>query len=265
MGMFDFMKGKPKDMPPPMDIPDFDMPMPNEPQMYPQQPVNTSSEQMNNIQKSQLTPAPFSPQSLAPMTAPQQLPIGPPPGPPSPLPLSNPPVGKPLPPLPEAPMPPPLEPAPFPEPATTMPEPPAPPTQEHTALLTEDVERLVESTINQKWEKINAEVAKLESWQKQVDTKVTKLAVDVKSLDGKLSETQKAILSKVNDYNSSLKDVNTEMKAMSKVFDKVLPSFTSSIRELRGIVGKSKRSRPAKITKTRTTTAKRRGRPRKKR
>ena len=47
-----------------------------------------------------------------------------------------------------------------------------------------------------------------------------------------LETLHKAIVSKIGEYDKNLLDVGTEIKAMEKVFQKVLPTLTENVSEL---------------------------------
>ena len=47
----------------------------------------------------------------------------------------------------------------------------------------------------------------------------------------------KGILGKISEYDQNLVNVGTEIKAMEKVFEKILPSFTDNVQRLSRIVG----------------------------
>jgi hypothetical protein len=47
-----------------------------------------------------------------------------------------------------------------------------------------------------------------------------------------LEGLHKAIVARIGEYDKSLLDVGTEIKAMEKVFQKVLPDLTGSVQEL---------------------------------
>ena len=67
--------------------------------------------------------------------------------------------------------------------------------------------------------------------------KVEQSVVDVKAdLDG----LHKAIVSRIGEYDKTLMDVGTEIKAMEKVFQKVLPELTGNIQELSRITKTAK-------------------------
>jgi len=108
-------------------------------------------------------------------------------------------------------------------------------TDDHMTLLTEDVEKLVESNVAKKWDKINDSVKKIEEWKTTTESKLEDFQKQIEQLDTKLSSAQNAITGKVNEYNSSIKDVNVQLKSLSQVFEKILPTFTDNIKALQSI------------------------------
>lgn len=120
--------------------------------------------------------------------------------------------------------------------------PPAPEPMVPTApaLPTEEIERLVESIISERWEELRKELGKFVEWKDAVSARVDRIETTISDLKTDLSNLHKAILGKIADYDKALLDVGTEIKAMEKVFSQVLPEFTSSVQEL---------SRIAKATK----------------
>jgi len=111
----------------------------------------------------------------------------------------------------------------------------------HLTLMTEDIEKLVESSIEKKWDKVSDSMGKIEDWKKIVDEKLTDFQSRLEQLDKRLSDSQNAITGKVEDYNKSIKDVNVELKALSQVFEKILPTFTENVKILQDVVKKSKK------------------------
>ena len=62
-----------------------------------------------------------------------------------------------------------------------------------------------------------------------------------------LDNLHKAIVSKIGEYDKNLLDVGTEIKAMEKVFQKVLPELTSSVQELGRITKTAKAKKVKKV------------------
>jgi prefoldin subunit 5 len=150
-----------------------------------------------------------------------------------------------------------------------IPEPPMPPVKDnttmeheesknHVTLMTDDIEQIAETIIDEKFEKLTAKIDNLDTWKKDIDTKITTMTKTVTDMQTRLNETQKSIMNKVSEYNKSITNVDSEIKALTKVFGKIMPTFTSNVKELSRAVGKVKK-RPAA-----TTSTSKRGRPKKK-
>lgn len=165
-----------------------------------------------------------------------------------------------LPTPPPAPMPP-SSPIPYAEP--TAPSPPLGSGKDHIALMTEDIEKIAEDIIEEKWTKLVGEVNEIKNWKDNVAKHIEETKGALDKLDTKINDVQKAILGKVGEYNQSIKDVNVELKAMSKVFEKILPTFTDNVKKLSALRARPKVTKVTTITKT-VTKKKKRGRPKKK-
>jgi hypothetical protein len=274
MAMLDFLKKKKTDLPPApdmaMDMNDLGMdnnlfpPQAQNPAMMP----NISSQPFGN-QQQQLPPN--LQLGVPPMGAPQQnnpMQQLPPPQNANPQPLPNfntnqfPPQNSqvPQPTLPQA---------PAELPISRIPEPPAPPMdnileanepivpdapqKDHVTLMTEDLEEIANNIIEEKFNKIMSEVEKIARWKTAVEVKIADVQADIKKIERQVGETQKSIMTKVSDYNKTIRNVDTELKALSKIFEKIMPTFTTNVKELSKIVSKSKTS----------TSISKRGRPRK--
>ncbi len=146
---------------------------------------------------------------------------------------------------------------PSPVPFMEAPSPPSPPSVDHVRLMTEDVEKIAEDIIDEKWTKLVGELNEIKNWKDTVAGQIDEVKESISKLDTKINDVQKAILGKVGEYNQSIKDVNVELKAMSKVFEKVLPTFTDNVKKLSEITSRAK-STPL------TTASRPKGGPRKK-
>lgn len=101
-------------------------------------------------------------------------------------------------------------------------------------------EELVESIIQEKWERMQKEMSKIEEWKDKIETRIDKMEQKVTDIKSDLDGLQKAIVARVGEYDKTLSNVGTEIKAMEKVFKDVLPEMTSNIQELSRITKKMK-------------------------
>jgi len=105
-------------------------------------------------------------------------------------------------------------------------------------LLTEDIEKIAESIIGEKWNRVKDELDLVTSWKTEIDVQVKEFKSQLEALDKKVSDVQNAMLGKVDEYNKSLQGVNVEIQAMGKVFEKIIPQFTDNVNRLSDMVSK---------------------------
>lgn len=96
----------------------------------------------------------------------------------------------------------------------------------------EQIEELVEAIIEEKWNELVKNINKIIEWKNKVDTRLTQIEQDIKNMRSDFTELQKSIIGKIGEYDQNITNVGTEIKAMEKVFQKVLPTFTESVNEL---------------------------------
>ena len=75
-------------------------------------------------------------------------------------------------------------------------------------------------------------LTKINEWKETVDARISKFEQAMKDLKGDMDNLHKAIVAKIGEYDQNLLNVGTEIKAMEKVFSKVLPTFTENVNEL---------------------------------
>ena len=93
-------------------------------------------------------------------------------------------------------------------------------------------ETLVEQLVDEKWHEVQKEIAKMTEWKDVLTSRVDRFEQTVTDMKQDLDGLHKAIVSRIGEYDKTLMDVGTEIKAMEKVFQKVLPELTGNIQEL---------------------------------
>jgi len=96
----------------------------------------------------------------------------------------------------------------------------------------ERIEEIAEAIIEEKWDELSKNIQKVVEWKSSVEAKINKIEEDVKTLRENFDSINKALLERLNQYDKNLLNVGIEVKAMEKVFKKILPAFTESINEL---------------------------------
>lgn len=123
------------------------------------------------------------------------------------------------------------------QPPPQKPAPPPSPAPESS----ESTEELVESIIEDKWKEFKKKAAKEQKWKEDTETRLVKLEQTTSDLRGDLDNLHKAIVGKIGEYDRNLLSVGTEIKAMEKVFQKILPTLSDNVSELSKITKKMKK------------------------
>jgi hypothetical protein len=105
------------------------------------------------------------------------------------------------------------------------------------------VQQVAEAIINEKWEEFVSEVQKIISWKDSVEGDIHKLSESVEVLQKEFTELRQGVLGKVGEYDTRMRDVSSELKAVQKVFKDVIPTFTENVAELSRITKKARVSK----------------------
>ena len=104
----------------------------------------------------------------------------------------------------------------------------------------ERIEEMAEAIIDEKWEELVKSINKVIEWKEKMEGRITQVEQELKDTKTSFDQLHNSIIGKINEYDKNIVNVGTEVKAMGKVFEKVMPTFTENISELKRIVGKKK-------------------------
>ena len=105
----------------------------------------------------------------------------------------------------------------------------------------EMVEEMAESIVSEKWEDMVRNVGDLRLWKERVETDLSGIKQEVLRTQARYENLQKAVLGKVTEYSQGITDLNVEIKAMEKVFEKILGPLTKSVKDLEKVTLKLKK------------------------
>ncbi len=105
----------------------------------------------------------------------------------------------------------------------------------------EKIEEIAEAIIEEKWDELVKNMNKVVEWKNKTETKIVQMEQKMKDIEANFDELHRAILGKVDQYDKNIQDVGTELKAMGKVFEKVLPTLTENVNELSRLSQEAKR------------------------
>ena len=96
----------------------------------------------------------------------------------------------------------------------------------------EKIEEVAESIIDEKWTDFATNINKVIEWKEKVESRMDQTDQKIKDLNDNFDKLHNAVLGKIEEYDKNILNVGTEVKAMEKVFQQVLPTFTENINEL---------------------------------
>jgi transcription termination factor NusB len=96
----------------------------------------------------------------------------------------------------------------------------------------ERVEEIAEAIIDEKWNELIKDINKIIEWKEHMDTEINRIASEIVNLKERFESLHRGVLGKISDYDKNLMNVGTEIKAMEKVFQNILPTFTENVNKL---------------------------------
>ena len=104
--------------------------------------------------------------------------------------------------------------------------------QPPTSIDEERIQEVAEAIIDEKWEELAKDIRKVIEWKEKSEDRLAKLEQQVIDMRLSIDSLTKSIMIKISSYDQNIVDVGTEVKAMEKVFQKVLPTLTESVNKL---------------------------------
>jgi len=108
------------------------------------------------------------------------------------------------------------------------------------SMPSSDTEELVEAIIDEKWNDLMSDINKVIEWKDDSESRITKMEQQVADMKDQLEQLHQAVVGKISEYDRHILDVGADVKAMEKVFSKVLPVFTDNVAELSRITARIK-------------------------
>lgn len=102
------------------------------------------------------------------------------------------------------------------------------------------IQQIAEEVVEEKWDDLMSKVGDIRLWKDKIDNDITSIKQEIVRTQNHFENLQKAVLGKVGEYNENILNINTEMKALEKVFEKIIQPLTENIKELNRITNKLK-------------------------
>ena len=118
--------------------------------------------------------------------------------------------------------------------------------QPHAPSFGTDTEELIEAIIDEKWNDLMNDINKVIAWKDATESRITRMDQQLTDLRDQFEKLHQAVVGKVGEYDQHILDVGAEVKAMEKVFSKVLPVFTDNVAELSRVAERIGKAAPKK-------------------
>ena len=103
------------------------------------------------------------------------------------------------------------------------------------------MEEVAESIVQEKWDKLISGVGDIRLWKEKTDSDIQSIKQEVLRTQQRLENIQKAVLGKISEYHNSMEGVSSDIKALEKVFQKIIAPLTKNIKDLDRVTKKLKK------------------------
>ena len=105
----------------------------------------------------------------------------------------------------------------------------------------EEIEEIAESIINEKMDELSINFGEFSLWKEKASTEIEAIKQEVLRVRNQVENLQSAMVGKVEDYRKNISDLGVEVKALSKVLEKILEPLSNNVKELSRITEKIKK------------------------
>ncbi|MFH1972830.1 MAG: hypothetical protein ABIJ18_05115 [archaeon] len=107
----------------------------------------------------------------------------------------------------------------------------------------EDIQAIVEEILEEKWKEFMKNTGDINVWKARVSDDLESTKQELIRTQKRLEDLQVAVLGRVKDYNKSVQDISSDMKALENVFGKILEPLTKNIKDLNKVTEELKKSK----------------------
>jgi len=107
--------------------------------------------------------------------------------------------------------------------------------------MSERIEEIAESIIDEKWQKIMEDVGDIPSWKERVRTEIISIKQEVLRIENRFETLQQSILGRIKEYDRGVEDLGTDIKAVEKLLQNILQPLTNNVKELQRVTERLKK------------------------
>jgi hypothetical protein len=99
----------------------------------------------------------------------------------------------------------------------------------------EEMQAVVEQIIEEKWKEMVKNIGDISIFKARVADDIEAVKQEVLRTQKRLEDLQVAVLGKVKDYNESVTNIGSDMKALEQVLSKIIEPLTQNVKDLNKI------------------------------
>ena len=112
--------------------------------------------------------------------------------------------------------------------------------------LSEEIQNYIEATVDalieEKWSELVKTLDDVKKWKDELTNKMLELDTKIQDLKENFKNLQDSVIGKIGEYDDHLVKIGSNVKAIEKVFQKIIPLFVENVNELDRIVEKLKQT-----------------------
>ena len=107
--------------------------------------------------------------------------------------------------------------------------------------LSEKLHEIAEAIIDERWNDFTKRIGNIAVWQEKTNMNISSIKQEVIRTQERFENLQKAVVGKVSEYDQGIRSIHTEMKALEKVFERILEPLVNNVKELNKITEELKK------------------------
>jgi len=135
------------------------------------------------------------------------------------------------------------KPAPAPQPAYASAQP------RQQGINIDEIQRILEEIISEKWAENEEVIRNMIEWKAVISTKIKEMETRMAEFNIRVDNMNSMLGKKAEEFNSTMTDVDTEIKALDKALNKLIPALSDNISELKDIINRTPKEEKTSETK----------------
>jgi hypothetical protein len=94
------------------------------------------------------------------------------------------------------------------------------------------IQAVIESIIEEKWHSFVEDLGDYKTWKEKTELQLRAIKQEITRTQARIEGIEHSVLGKIKEYDSNITEFSTDIKALSKVFQKILEPLKENIKEL---------------------------------